>query len=61
MQKIFAIQPHTQVDKKFSIEGPIELIIDYDDVSHDEVDKLTVKVARILNAHWNDVEWLEYK
>ena len=48
----FAIQQHDTADKEFSIFGPIELIVDYDDVDHKEQDRLAKRVVKILNEHW---------
>ena len=54
MKRIFVVGKHTTVDKEFVIEGPIELIVDYDDVNHKEVDQLSRKVVQILNEHWEE-------
>lgn len=54
MAEPFTIQPHTTVDKSFTIDGPdIYLVVDYDDVDHKTVDREAKKVVNILNAHWN--------
>lgn len=54
MAKPFSIQPHTTVDKSFTIEGPeIRLVVDYDDVYHVLVDREAKKIVKILNAHWD--------
>lgn len=54
-KKLFVIETHDGADKSFQIYGAdIDLIIDYDDVNHDQVDKMSRKLVRILNEHWED-------
>ena len=48
----WTIEPHDGADKQFVINGPLPLIIDYDDVNHGEVDALAESVVAILNAGW---------
>lgn len=45
--------------KSVVVDGPLPLIIDYDDVQHNEVQLLTDRVAEILNLHWTPVYVLE--
>lgn len=53
MPKPFKIEPHTTIDKRFRIMGPeIDLLVDYDDVDHKEVDRAARKLVKILNEHW---------
>lgn len=54
MKKVFKIQKHDGSDKSFAIDGPMGfyLSVDYDDVDHDTVDQLAIKVVEILNAQW---------
>lgn len=50
----FLIEPHDGADKQFQIMGPpgITLLVDYDDVDHEEVDRLAGQIAEILSRHW---------
>lgn len=53
-KKLFKIEPHTTIDKRFNIvNDEITLIVDYDDVNHKEVDKAARKLVKILNEHWD--------
>lgn len=52
-KKIFNITPHTVADKTFAIEGPgITLLVDYDDVDHEEVEGRAQDVVHLLNKYW---------
>lgn len=54
MSKPFKIEPHTTIDKRFRIVGPdIDLLVDYDDVNHSEVDRAARKLVKILNDNWD--------
>lgn len=46
------IEPHTNLDKRFTIDGPLPLIIDNDDVPTDVVAMLAGRVATTLNEHY---------
>lgn len=50
----FFLEPFEPWKKDIAISGPgIELLVDYDDVDHEEVEKNANKVVEILNQHWN--------
>lgn len=53
---IFTIAPHSSADKRFEISGPDELLleVDYDDVFHEDVDRLAERMVEVLNAHWEE-------
>lgn len=55
-KKIWKIEKHSMVDKSFKIYGPgdFTMIIDFDDVNHKEVNKITRKIVKILNRFWNE-------
>lgn len=53
MGAVFRILPHTTADKEFRIVGPLCLIVDYDDVDHDEQDRLAEKLVEVLNNWWS--------
>lgn len=54
MAKPFKIEKHTTVDKSFRIIGPdIDLIVDFDDVDHAEINRLARRVTHILNENWH--------
>jgi len=51
-KKRFKIEPHDHADKEFAIVGEcITLLVDYDDVDHDEVDKEARRIVRALNEY----------
>lgn len=52
MPKRWEIQEHSNLDKRFVIDGPLPLIIDNDDVPSDVVAMLAERVAVTLNAHY---------
>lgn len=43
-------------DKEVEVMGPkdFRMMVDYDDVNHSQVEKITEKMIDILNKHWND-------
>ena len=52
-RKRFVIEKHTNVDKRFSIYAPtdlsIDISVDFDDVDHAQVNKISKKIVEILN------------
>lgn len=44
---------HSQIDKSFEITGPndFKMVIDFDDVDHKEVNRVTKKMLNILNKY----------
>lgn len=48
----FELLPSTTADKELLIQGPVELIVDYDDVNHAEVLAATQTVVAALNRSW---------
>ena len=48
----FRIPPYSSIDKSFDIRGPLDLIVDNDDVPSDQVAILAKRVVEILNKHW---------
>jgi len=60
MARYFGILKHDSSDKEFGILTPDDewrVRVDYDDVNHPVVDKLTRRMVTILNDHWNDPEY----
>ena len=57
MSQKFTIQPHSTIDKSFDIYGPQDLLlmVDFDDVDHETVEKLTKRMVDILNEHWEAI------
>lgn len=55
MNNTFRIEEHSTLDKSFEILAPdhmeITLIIDYDDVDHDDVNLQTEAIVDILNNY----------
>ena len=49
MKNKWTIQPHSQYDKSFVIDGPLPLVIDNDDVWQPGVAILAEEVVRVLN------------
>lgn len=57
MAQAFTIQPHTTADKRFDIEGPhdLRLMVDFDDVDHETVEKTVVALVEVLNRfNWDN-------
>lgn len=59
-KQLWIIEPHTSADKSFDIIPPgvisenfkysgFIMTVDYDDVDHDNVDKMAEKIVSILN------------
>ena len=42
-------------DKSIDIDGPLRIMVDYDDVNHYAVDILLPQLYKILNEHWHSV------
>lgn len=40
-------------DKDILIEGPIELVVDYDDVDHEFVLAVAKKIVEVLNKYYD--------
>ena len=61
--KPFRIEEHKNYDKFFHILGPEEddilIRINNDDVDEEEVRKISEKIVRILNEHWDDAKFAE--
>lgn len=53
-------EPYRSSDKRRRIAArgvETDIIIDYDDVNHDQVDEDIEKIARILSDHWDDPDY----
>ena len=62
-QKKFSIQRHSTIDKSFEINLPyylemwgLNIKIDFDDVNHTKVNKMTRKIVKILNDNLEKFE-----
>ena len=50
----FKIKKHSEIDKSFIIDGPLQLEVDFDDVNHQDVDAMADVIVKILNDNWNN-------
>lgn len=58
MKMKFIIEPHTTIDKSFSIRNSyIYMDVDYDDVNHAEVDVAADMVKNILEKYWDESQF----
>jgi hypothetical protein len=55
-KKLWYVEEHSPADKSFMIYGETALEVDYDDVDHEEQDRIASKIAAILNDHWHDYD-----
>lgn len=60
-KKLFRIEQHSSIDKSFKITGPLGLEVDNDDVDVDEQALLSRQVVRVLNEHWEDSEYGDFR
>lgn len=49
------VEEHSHIDKSFVIEigyGEMELAVNYDDVDHATVDRMTETLVKLIRDHW---------
>lgn len=59
MKNRFTIEPHTTIRKHFKIEDSqreLELYVDYDDVNHKRVDKISKALVKLMNKNQKELE-----
>lgn len=56
--KVIRVEKHTTADKSFTIIFPptmdIDILIDFDDVNHEKVDREAVRIAQCLKDHLSE-------